>query len=163
MVVFSGVAILFQMFISDVRAEQPSFPGGYLGISASFGKNRTAGLQGSVGIAVPSVGEPAMGPYLFPGIAVGKRRSWADQKEYVYTDLQITYVHSGAWGGGAWGGAGVGRLFSEEGNRLRSKIYGGYLMGGYSTEYLMGADMENLFHGIHLGVALPMIGSHLYP
>jgi hypothetical protein len=162
MVLFSTVAVFFQIFISDVRAEttsvRPLFPGGYLGISASFGKNRTTGLQGSVGIAVPSVGEPARGPYLFPGIAVGKRRSSADQKEYVYTDLQITYLHSGIWGG-----AGVGRLFSEEGNRLRSKIYGGYLMGGYSTEYLMGADMENLFHGIHLGVAVPMIGSHLYP
>jgi hypothetical protein len=158
MVVFSSVAIFSQIFISDVRAERPLFPGGYLGISASFGKNRTVGLQGSVGIAVPSVGKPGLGPWLFPGIAVGKRRSWADQKEYVYTDLQITYNHSGIWGG-----VGVGRLFSEEGNRLRSKIYGGYLMGGYSTEYLMGADMENLFHGIHLGVAVPMIGSHLYP
>ena len=158
MVVFSSVAIFSQIFISDVRAERPSFPGGYLGISASFGKNRTVGLQGSVGIAVPSVGKPGMGPWLFPGIAVGKRRSWADQKEYVYTDLQITYNQSGIWGG-----VGVGRLFSEEGNRLRSKIYGGYLMGGYSTEYLMGSDMENLFHGIHLGVALPMIGSHFYP
>lgn len=158
MVVFSSVAIFSQIFISDVRAEQPLFPGGYLGISASFGKNRTVGLQGSVGIAVPSVGKPGLGPWLFPGIAVGKRRSWADQKEYVYTDLQITYNHSGIWGG-----VGVGRLFSEEGNRLRSKIYGGFLMGGYSTEYLMGADMENLFHGIHLGMALPLIGSHFYP
>ena len=160
MILFSSMAVAFQFFISDVKAtsKHSFFPGGYLGLSTSFGKNKTTGIQWSLGIAVPLVGEPAMGPYLFPGIAMGKRRSFVNQKSYFYTDLQITYNYSGIWGG-----TGIGYLFSEEGNRIRSKFYGGYLLGGYSTEYLMGTGMESLFHGIYLGVAAPVIGNHFYP
>jgi hypothetical protein len=162
MFLLSSTAVFFQLLISDAKAaptaKESFFPGGYLCLSTSFGKNKTTGLQGSVAIAVPSIGEPAMGPYLFPGIAVGKRRSLVNQKSYFYTDLQITYNY---WG--IWGGTGLGYLFSEDGNRLRTKFYGGYLLGGYSTEYLMGAGMESLFHGVYLGLAVPMIGNHFHP
>ena len=50
-------------------------PGGYFGFGIHFGLNKTIGAQVSYGIAVSSVGEPGSGPYLFPGVAFGIRRS----------------------------------------------------------------------------------------
>ena len=61
----------------DERTGDPSehpLPGGYIGISFEFDtKKKIKGYQVSIGFAVPSIGNPGQGPYLFPGIALGKR------------------------------------------------------------------------------------------
>ena len=134
------------------------FPGGYIGLGASFGRYGTRGFQISVGMAVPSVGFPAIGPYLFPGLAVGWRRSSREPESYRYADLQVVYLDRGAWVGG-----GLGRVFIDDRSYWRTKIFAGYLVAGYTHEHIFSPGLNRLFSGLHLGLALPLPGSHLYP
>ena len=65
-----------------------SQPGGYIGISYEFDtKKKIKGYQISIGFAVPSIGNPGQGPYLFPGVAFGKKHSSKEDKSYTYSDL----------------------------------------------------------------------------
>ena len=140
-----------------------SQPGGYIGISYAFDiKKKIKGYQISIGFAVPSIGNPGQGPYLFPGVAFGKRHSSKENKSYTYSDLQITYLGYG----GFWGGAGYGIAFMDGKKLKRSKYFGGYLLAGYTKENIKMPEsgwQNNTFAGYHLGLALPIIGYHFYP
>ncbi len=133
--------------------------GGYLGFGIHYGTDKTLGAQISYGVALTSVGEPGVGPYLLPGIAVGIRRSFSHKTTYSYSDLQLT------WFNGLWGGVGVGSVFSEFGPTLRAKIYGGFLIAGFSyeTPVLIANKEEKPFVGSYLGLAFPRIGTHVMP
>jgi hypothetical protein len=135
--------------------------GGYIGISYAFDiKKKIKGYQISIGFAVPSIGNPGQGPYLFPGVAFGKRHSSKENKSYTYSDLQITYLGYG----GFWGGAGYGIAFMDGKKLKRSKFFGGYLMAGFTKENIQRPESDwqnNTF--AHLGLALPIIGYHFHP
>jgi hypothetical protein len=140
------------------------FPGGYIGTSYEFNfKNKIRGLQISFGVALPSIGNPGLGPYLFPGLALGTRSMLKKKKSYHYSDIQINYLGYG----GLWGGAGVGIAFMNGKKLNRRKIFGGYLMAGLVKEKIQSDEKSNTegnnFFGYHLGLAIPLIGSHLYP
>jgi hypothetical protein len=138
-----------------------SQPGGYIGISYAFDiKKKIKGYQISIGFAVPSIGNPGQGPYLFPGVAFGKRHSSKENKSYTYSDLQITYLGYG----GFWGGAGYGIAFMDGKKLKRSKFFGGYLMAGFTKENIQRPESDwqnNTF--AYLGLALPIIGYHFHP
>jgi len=134
-----------------------SSPGGYVGLGIQYGTNKTIGLQVSYGIALPSVGEPGVGPYLFPGIAVGRRYSLNDKKRYSYSDLQILYMN------GFWVGSGFGLMYKSGQLVPRAKVFAGYLIGGYTHDIVISSKPERLFKGWHLGIALPVLGSHIQP
>ncbi|MDP6878794.1 MAG: hypothetical protein QGI18_09355 [Candidatus Marinimicrobia bacterium] len=140
-----------------------SQPGGYIGISYEFDKKNTIkGYQIAIGFAVPSIGNPGQGPYLFPGFAFGKKYSSKENKSYTYNDLQITYFGYG----GFWSGAGYGIAFIDGKKLKRSKYYGGFLLAGYYKENIDIAELDsqnNTFSGYHLGLALPIIGNHFHP
>jgi|TARA_B100000959_G_scaffold204148_1_gene213870 hypothetical protein len=140
-----------------------SQPGGYIGISYEFDiKKKIKGYQISIGFAVPSIGNPGQGPYLFPGVAFGKRHSSKENKSYTYSDLQMTY--SGY--GGFWGGAGYGIAFMDGKKLKRNKFFGGWLLAGFTKENIQKpvSDLKNnRFAGFHLGLALPIIGYHFHP
>ena len=140
-----------------------SQPGGYIGISYEFDKKKKIkGYQISIGFAVPSIGNPGQGPYLFPGVAFGKKHSSKEDKSYTYSDLQIAYFGYG----GFWGGAGYGIAFMDGKKLKRSKYFGGYLLAGYTKENIKMPEsgwQNNTFAGYHLGLALPIIGYHFYP
>ncbi len=130
-----------------------SQPGGYIEIK---------GYQISIGFAVPSIGNPGLGPYLFPGVAFGKKYSSKEDRSYTYSDLQITYFGYG----GFWGGAGYGIAFMDGKKLKRSKYFGGYLLAGYTKEEIKiheSGSQNNTFAGYHLGLALPIIGYHFHP
>ena len=138
-------------------------PGGYIGISFEFDtKKKINGYQISIGFAVPSIGNPGQGPYLFPGFAFGKRHSSKEDKSYTYSDLQIAYLGYG----GFWGGAGYGIAFMDGKKLKRRKLFGGYLLAGYTKENIKMPEsgwQNNTFAGYHLGLVLPIIGYHFHP
>jgi len=147
---------------AGVAADNPEdseFPGGYIGFGIHYGFDRTIGVQVSLGVAVPSVGEPGVGPYLFPALAFGLRKSPQHKTSYRYIDLQVTYFT------GFWGGLGIGQAFSSNGNYFRYKWYGGYLIAGATYEAFISNNQKKItpFKGVYLGLPLPLIGSHLYP
>jgi hypothetical protein len=140
-----------------------SQPGGYIGISYEFDiKKKIKGYQISIGFAVPSIGNPGQGPYLFPGVAFGKRHSSKENKSYTYSDLQMTYLGYG----GFWGGAGYGIAFMDGKKLKRNKFFGGWLLAGFTKENIQKPESDlknNTFSGFHLGLALPIIGYHFHP
>ena len=150
------VTLLFMCGWTQVYAE---YPGGYIGFGVHFGTDKTVGAQMSYGVAVSSVGDPGVGPYLFPGIAFGFRKSFSLGLSYYYSDLQLTYFN------GAWAGVGVGKSFSDSGGSLRAKIYGGFFMAclTYETPLRVVKDEIPTFVGGYLGLAYPLIGNHLMP
>lgn len=151
--------LFFPVLILSKDFKESSFPGGYVGLSIQYGSERTLGFQISTGIAVPAVGEPAVGPYLFPGIAVGWRKSFATTTAYSFIDLQLTLIQ------GFWVGGGVGYAFSDSGNFFRHKQYAGFLIGGITSEkpFQVQAVSVDKFLGLHLGLTYPFMGNHLYP
>jgi len=85
------LVIILQIFLM-AESEHPSssnFPGGYLGFSINYDTQQTIGYQLSLGIVIPTVGEVAMGPYLFPGIVGGVRYSKENKQKFFYTGLQL--------------------------------------------------------------------------
>ena len=141
-----------------------SFPGGYMSISYEFDiKKRIKGYQFSMGFAIPSIGIPGQGPYLFPGLSLGKRYVLQQDKSYHYSDLQLNFLGYG----GLWGGAGGGISFHKGKKLKRRKFFIGYLMGGLVREYNRSDKAHilknNSFKGYHLGLAFPLIGNHFYP
>jgi len=136
-------------------------PGGYIGISYEFDiKNKKRGYQVSLGFAMPQIGNPGQGPYLFPGIAIGNRYLPKVKKSHFYFDMQIIFF------AGIWGGVGYGKAFINGEKRSRRKIFGGYLPIGYVMENLKlseGSWESNTFNAWHLGLPLPLIGYHFHP
>lgn len=133
--------------------------GGYLGFGLHYGTDKTIGAQLTYGVASTSVGKPGSGPYLFPGVAVGVRRSFKHNTTYYYSDLQLTFFN------GLWGGVGVGPTFSEFGTTLKGKAYGGFLFMGASYEkpVLINKQDKSTFIGGYLGMARVYPGSHFMP
>ena len=114
--------LIVGFLIADVIPEYENFPGGYIGISINYGSQHTIGLQISLGVAVPSVGKPSLGPYLFPGAVSGLRYSIKNKTTYLYTDAQLLYSSNAIWSGLAKG------IAFYKGNKIsRSKLFGGYL------------------------------------
>ncbi len=132
------------------------FPGGYFGFGIHIGTGKTIGAQVSLGAAMP-FGDPRHHPYLFPGIAIGVRRSFSKKTSYAYIDLQLTYFNYGKWFG-----VGIGRTDSDYGLSLRYKIYGGSLFGGLTLEGPLRIieDKKSIFWGGYLGMAYPLEGSN---
>ena len=151
-------SFLFSTFL--LFSQSIASPGGYLGISFQLDfKSKEKGFQFSTGITVPFIGEPGMGPYAFPGVALGLRHV-KNSNIYSYIDIQI--VASNA----AWAGVGYGVGFKEGDRFLRKKYFLGFLPIGYVHESMRNRDsmqMLNNFKGIYLGGALPIIGSHFHP
>ncbi len=137
-----------------------SFPGGYVSISYEFDlKSKEKGYQISFGVALPGIGESGNGPFVFPGVAFGKRRLQNNQS-YTYTDFQVVGMAGGFWGGGGYGFAKI------NGKEIkRSKRFLGWLVGGYVSETVENPDLGNqsAFSGLHLGFAFPLIGGHFHP
>lgn len=137
-----------------------SFPGGYVSISYEFDlKSKEKGYQISFGVALPGIGESGNGPFVFPGVAFGKRRLQNNQS-YTYTDFQVVGMAGGFWGGGGYGFAKI------NGKEIkRSKRFLGWLVGGYVSETVENPDLgsQSAFSGLHLGFAFPLIGGHFYP
>jgi len=153
------VVILQNFLISE--SEDPSslnFPGGYIGFSINYDIQQTIGCQLSLGIVIPTVGEAAMGPYLFPGIVGGVRYSKENKQIYSYTDLQLLYNNSGVWGGIAKGIAFYNGLIIN-----RDKLFGGYLMVGGIIEKMPLNKEQQYYKGLHFGLVMPLIGNHFYP
>tara|TARA_B100000029_G_scaffold516783_1_gene634161 strand:- start:5858 stop:6343 length:486 start_codon:yes stop_codon:yes gene_type:complete len=141
-----------------------SIPGAYIGISYQFDvKKKIKGYQISFGFALPQFGSPGSGPYLFPGIAIGKRKISDHKKSYSYVDAQVVLIE------GFWGGFGYGIAFMDGQKQRRAKTFGGYLLAGLTTEYMQTSKLEleletNLFIPYyHFGLALPFPGYHFYP
>ncbi len=137
-----------------------SFPGGYVSISYEFDlKSKEKGYQISFGVALPGIGESGNGPFVFPGVAFGKRRLQNNQS-YTYTDFQVVGMAGGFWGGGGYGFAKI------NGKEIkRSKRFLGWLVGGYVSETVENPDLgsQSAFSGLHLGFAFPLIGGHFHP
>ena len=145
------------------RSDDPkdsSFPGGYVSISYEFDlKSKEKGYQISFGVALPGIGESGNGPFVFPGVAFGKRRLQNNQS-YTYTDFQVVGMVGGFWGGGGYGSAKInGREIK------RSKRFLGWLVGGYVSETSENFELgtQSAFSGLHLGFALPLVGGHFQP
>ena len=136
-------------------------PGGYIGISYEFDtKNKKKGYQISIGFALPQIGSPGVGPYLFPGVAFGKRYLSKENKSYTYIDTHVVLMN------GFWGGVGYGIAFVDGQKRLRRKLFGGYLAGGFTNENIKLPELgwqNNTFKAYHWGLALPIIGYHFHP
>ena len=150
--------ILFLLSSFLFGDDLPNFPGGYVGMSINYGSNKTLGCQLSFGIAEPSVGEASMGPFLFPGIACGYRYSSINKQNYYYADFQFTLFAMGTWGGAA-----TGMAFINGERFRRNKGYFGYLFGGYIRDYINSPQKNHFYNGAHLGMAIPIIGTHFYP
>ena len=136
-----------------------SFPGGYAGISYELDlKSKEKGYQISFGMAIPGIGESGGGPYIFPGIAFGKRYP-QNSEPYTYFDLQMV----GMMGG--WLGFGYGTAFKDGKKHVRTKKFIGFLLAGYVTERTQTSNTEwqSAFSGAHLGFALPIVGNHFHP
>ena len=90
-----------------------------MGLSYEFDlKSKEKGYQLSLGIALPSVGEPGIGPYIFPGVAIGKRYL-KNKQSYIYTDFQIVGMASGLWTGIGYGTAKICLLYTSPSPRDR--------------------------------------------
>jgi len=158
--------LVFFLYGQDVSVQgdpsELSHPGGYIGISYEFDKkNNIKGYQVSIGFAVPSIGNPGQGPYLFSGFAFGKKYLSKEKKSYRYNDLQINYINYGFWSGAAYGIAYI------DGKKLkRRKYFGGYLLAGYYKENIDIPELDlqnNTFSGYHVGLPIPIIGNHFHP
>ena len=136
------------------------FPGGYIGLSVNYGTNKTIGFQASVAMIIPSEpGTTTAFPLIFPGIVLGRRYSFVKKNSYNYRDVQLlSMVSSGFWAGGGYG---VVSINGEK--KKRMKYFGGFLLGGYTKEYILNPERESFFNGFHLGLALPLIGNSFYP
>ena len=143
---------------AEINDLPEGFPGGYVGLSVQYGTNKTIGLQASFGVAVPGFGEPSMGPYLFPGFAIGKRYSFKTKKPHTYIDGQITHLGYA----GVWVGVGAGLVFMDGEHYKKYKYYGGWVVGGAVSESLIG-EKKPFFRALHAGIVLPIIGTMLYP
>jgi len=151
------LAVIIQNFLMADGGEE-HFPGGYLGFSINYDvAHQTIGYQLSLGIVIPTVGEAAMGPYLFPGI-VGGVRYLKNKKKYLYNDLQLLYHN-----GGIWGGVAKGIAFYDKTIINRDKLFGGYLMFGAIIEKMPLNKEEQYYKALHFGLAMPLIGNHFYP
>jgi len=139
--------------------KESNFPGGYIGLGFQYGTSKTIGVQLSFGAVVPSVGAPAVGPYLFPALVTGWKKSLMNKNSYSYVDLQATLF------GGIYGGLGIGYAFSEHGNFFRYKQYAGFLILGITRELPFQSKLKDdyKFTGAHLGLTYPIPGNHLYP
>ncbi len=163
--VFILLNSLWSQSVESNRVGDPrdaSIPGGYIGISYEIDtKKKIKGYQISFGFALPQFGSPGSGPYLFPGIAIGKRKISDHEKSYTYVDAQVVVMQ------GFWGGFGYGIAFMDGQRQGRAKAFGGYLLAGLTTEYMQTSKLElktNLFIPYyHFGLALPFPGYHFYP
>ena len=81
------------------------------------------------------------------------------KKSYNYRDVQLLFLTPVAF----WAGAGYGVVSINSEKKKRMKYFGGYLLGGYTKEYILNPESESLFNGFHLGLALPLIGNSFYP
>ena len=142
---------------AEINDLPEGFPGGYVGLSVQYGTNKTIGLQASFGVAVPGFGEPSMGPYLFPGFAIGKRYSFKTKKPHTYIDGQMTYLDKGVWLGG-----GTGLVFMNGEHLTKYKYYGGWFVGGAVSESLIG-EKKPFFRALHAGIAIPLFGTIFHP
>ena len=137
-----------------------ALPGGYFGLSFLFDfKSKEKGLQFSTGLALPYVGEPSLGPYVFPGVTLGLRHT-NNKSFYNYIDIQIVVFNA------VWAGAGLGLAFKEGNRYIRKKYFMGFLPIGYVKESTRNKDSSsamNDFSAIYLGGAIPLIGSHFKP
>lgn len=135
-------------------------PGGYVGLSFLLDfKNKEKGLQFSIGLALPFIGEPSLGPYAFPGVALGLRYI-KNKSFYSYIDIQIVASNI------VWTGAGLGLAFKEGDRYIRKKYFLGYLPTGYvqeSTRKKNSSFAMSDFKAIYLGGAIPIIGSYFKP
>ena len=135
-------------------------PGGYVGLSFLLDfKSKEKGLQFSTGLALPFIGEPSLGPYAFPGIALGLRHI-KNKSFYSYIDIQIVASNV------VWTGAGLGLTFKEGNRFIRKKYFLGFLPIGYVQESTRKKDSSfaiSDFKAIYLGGAIPLIGSHFKP
>ena len=64
---------------------------------------------------------------------------------------------------GAWGGAATGIAFVNGERLRRTKGYIGFLLGGYIIDYTNDPQKNHLYNGAHLGLAIPIMGTHIYP
>ena len=135
-----------------------SFPGGYIGLSVNYGTNKTIGFQASVAMIIP-YSEPGTFPFIFPGIVLGRRYSFVKKNSYNYRDVQLLFLTPRAF----WAGAGYGVVFINGEKKKRMKYFGGFLLGGYTKEYILNPERESFFNGFHLGLGLPLIGNSFYP
>ena len=141
-----------------IARDHSSFPGGYIGISLNYGSQQTIGLQISASIVEKSIGKPSLGPYLLPGIVAGLRHSKKNDLSYFYTDAQLLYS-----AGSVWLGLAQGIAFHEGRKVCRSKLFAGFLTFGGMVEKMPLLKNKTYYKGFHFGVALPIIGTHLYP
>ena len=81
-----------------------------------------------------------------------------NKQKYYYADLQLTLFANGAWGGAA-----TGMAFINGEKLRRTKGYFGYLLGGYIRDYINSPQKNHLYNGAHLGLAMPIIGTHFMP
>ena len=135
-------------------------PGGYVGLSFLLDfKSKEKGLQFSAGLALPFIGEPSLGPYAFPGVALGLRQI-KNNSFYSYLDIQIVASNV------VWTGAGLGLAFKEGDRYIRKKYFLGFLPIGYVHESALEKNLSFVlsdFKAIYLGGAIPLIGSHFKP
>jgi len=135
-------------------------PGGYVGLSFLLDfKSKEKGLQFSAGLALPFIGEPSLGPYAFPGVALGLRQI-KNNSFYSYLDIQIVASNV------VWTGAGLGLAFKEGDRYIRKKYFLGFLPIGYVHESALEKNLSfalSDFKAIYLGGAIPLIGSHFKP
>ena len=154
-------AIIYSILIVFIfNNKLTALPGGYIGLSFLLDfKSKEKGLQFSTGLALPFIGEPSLGPYAFPGLALGFRHT-KNKSFYSYIDIQIVASNV------AWAGTGLGLAFKDGARYIRRKYFLGYLPIGYVKESTRNKDSSyvmNDFRAIYLGGAIPIIGSHFKP
>ena len=130
------------------------FPGGYIGVSLNYGSNRTIGLQGSFGIVASSSDIGAV----FPGVSTGIRYSLKNQNTSLYVDAQFVLM-----AGGFWIGAAKGLIINENQKSPKEKFFAGFLPVGFFSEKISLNDEIQKHRGLHLGMALPLLGSQFKP
>ena len=153
---------------SQINPENPSesrFPGGYITLGIQFGSpidtegGIVTSLQTTVGVVVPWIGKSGLGPYLFPGVTFGRRKTYPAKTISSYVDFQLTYFV------GFWGGVGIGRVYSDAHQYIRVKAYGGFLLGGVTYDRPLrpvGQDYPS-YLSFNLGLAYPFFGYHFMP
>ena len=152
--------ILYILTVFTFSNKLTALPGGYVGLSFLFDfKSKEKGLQFSTGLALPFVGEPSLGPYAFPGVALGLRQI-KNNSFYSYIDIQIVASNV------VWTGAGLGLAFKEGDRYIRKKYFLGFLPIGYVHESALEKNLSftlSDFKAIYLGGAIPLVGSHFKP
>lgn len=130
------------------------FPGGYIGISCNNASNRTIGLQGSFGVAA-SYSDIVSA---FPGVSTGIRYSLKNKNRSLYLDAQIVLMAAGFWIG-----SGKGLIINENQKSPKEKFFIGFLPLGFFSEKISLNDGTQKHRGLHIGMALPIIGSQFKP